>query len=112
MSRTTALSLLSVAMALAMTTWFSASAVLPELRLRWSLSSGESAWLTIAVQLGFVFGALLSAVTNLPDQVSPRLVVFGCAIGAATSLEQAASRKKMATVPTRAMLRAMESPQN
>ncbi|TMD59322.1 MAG: MFS transporter [Chloroflexi bacterium] len=83
MSRTTALSLLSVAMALAMTTWFSASAVLPELRLRWSLSSGESAWLTIAVQLGFVFGALLSAVTNLPDQVSPRLVVFGCAIGAA-----------------------------
>ena len=70
-------------MVLAMSTWFSASAVLPQLRALWSLTSGESAWLTIAVQLGFVAGALASAVTNLPDRVNARVVVFGSACGAA-----------------------------
>ena len=48
-----------------MSTWFSAAAVLPQLRAEWGLSSGESAWLTIAVQLGFVVGALGAALLNL-----------------------------------------------
>src|SRR5206468_9823331 len=37
-----------------MTTWFSASAVIPQLQDSWHLSSTTRAWLTIAVQLGFV----------------------------------------------------------
>ena len=78
-----ALWLLALAVVLAMTTWFSATAVLPALREAWELTSGEAAWLTIAVQLGFVAGALVSAVLNLPDIVSPRRVVFGSALGAA-----------------------------
>ena len=82
MPRRRALATLALAMILAMTTWFSASAVLPQLRAQWSLSAGEAAWLTIAVQLGFVAGALVSAVLNLPDQIRPQLVVFGAAIGA------------------------------
>lgn len=59
-----------------MTTWFSASAVIPQLRAAWSLSNGAAAWLTIAVQLGFVTGAVLSAALNLADLMSPRLVIL------------------------------------
>jgi MFS family permease len=79
-----ALALLATAMVLSMTTWFSASAVLPQLRTAWTLSPTEAAWLTIAVQLGFVTGALASAVTNLPDRVPARRVFFAASVGAAT----------------------------
>jgi MFS family permease len=75
--------LLAGTLVLSMTTWFSAAAVLPQLRAEWSLSSGDSAWLTIAVQLGFVTGALASAITNLPDRYSARQVVFVSSLGAA-----------------------------
>jgi MFS family permease len=77
------LGLLAAAMVLSMTTWFSASAVLPQLRTAWALSPTEAAWLTIAVQLGFVTGALVSAVTNLPDRIPARRVFFAASIGAA-----------------------------
>lgn len=62
-----ALILLSLAELLGMSLWFSASAVVPALRLEWQLSDSEASWLTIAVQLGFVFGTLLSAILNLSD---------------------------------------------
>ena len=76
---------LGLATLLAMTTWFSATAVVPQLRDAWSLSPGASAGLTLAVQLGFVFGALLSAAANLADLLPPtRLMLFG-AVGAAAS---------------------------
>jgi hypothetical protein len=51
-----------------MSTWFSAAAVLPQLRAEWDLSSGEGAWLTIAVQLGFVAGAVAAAVLNISQR--------------------------------------------
>ncbi len=70
---------------LSMSTWFSASAVLAQLRVQWTLGSGEAALLTIAVQLGFVTGALVSAITNLPDRVDPRRVFFGSCLGAAAA---------------------------
>ena len=70
-------------MVLSMSTWFSASAVLPQLRALWSLDTALSAWLTIAVQLGFVAGAIVSAVTNLPDRVDPRRVVLFSSFAAA-----------------------------
>ena len=54
-----ALALLSAAVVLAMTTWFSASAVVPQLRADWGLGATAAAWLTIAVQLGFVAGATI-----------------------------------------------------
>jgi MFS family permease len=79
-----ALALLAAAMVLSMTTWFSASAVLPQLRVAWALSSTEAALLTVAVQLGFVTGALVSAVTNLPDRIPARRVFFAASVGAAT----------------------------
>ena len=67
---------------LGMTTWFSASAVVPQLRIEWALTDGSAAWLTIAVQLGFVAGALVSSVFNLSDLMPARLLIFGGAIGA------------------------------
>jgi len=67
-----------------MSTWFSASAVIPQLRVQWDLSDSAAAWLTIAVQLGFVCGALIASLVNLSDVVSPRHVILGGAVGAAT----------------------------
>ena len=79
-----ALTLLAATLVLAMSTWFSASAVIPQLRVQWDLSDSAAAWLTIAVQLGFVFGALFSSLVNLSDIISPRHVILGGALGAAT----------------------------
>jgi MFS family permease len=78
-----ALATLAAALVLAMTTWFSASAVVPQLRADWGLSDTSAAWLTIAVQLGFVAGALVSSVLNVADVVAPRVVVLAGALGAA-----------------------------
>ena len=83
MTRNRALALLSFALVLSMTTWFSASAVVPQLRDEWGLSDSGAAWLTIAVQLGFVAGALLSSVANLADVFAPRVVILVGSLGAA-----------------------------
>jgi MFS family permease len=80
-----ALTLMAATLILSMSTWFSASAVLPQLRDVWDLSPGVSAWLTIAVQIGFVCGAVVSSLLNLPDIVAPRHVILGGAIGAAAA---------------------------
>lgn len=82
-ARSRALSLLTVTLVLSMSTWFSASAVIPQLRREWDLSTTSGAWLTIAVQVGFVIGAVISSVINLSDIFSPRLVILGGALGAA-----------------------------
>lgn len=80
-----ALAILSVTLVLSMSTWFSASAVLPQLRAAWDLSPTAAAWLTIAVQIGFVCGALSSSLLNLADLFSPRHVILGGAVGAAVA---------------------------
>lgn len=67
-----ALVLLSLAELLGMSLWFSAAAVVPALRNEWKLGDASVGWLTIAVQLGFVGGTLLSAFLNLPDVISVR----------------------------------------
>ena len=77
------IALLAVAEFLAMTLWFSATAVVPQLTEEWHLSGGEQSWLTMSVQVGFVIGALASAFLNLPDRVSlPRLVGASALAGA------------------------------
>jgi MFS family permease len=78
-----ALAWLALAEFLAMSTWFSASAVVLDLRRVWELSPAGSSMLTIAVQLGFVAGALLSATLSLADRFPPRRVVAVGALGAA-----------------------------
>jgi MFS family permease len=77
------LALLAAAQVFAMTLWFSATAVLPALQRDWSLSATGAAWLTAAVQLGFVTGALASAVLNLPDILPPRRMLWLAALAGA-----------------------------
>ncbi|MFN2510210.1 MAG: MFS transporter [Pyrinomonadaceae bacterium] len=77
------LALLSIAELLAMSLWFSGSAVVPAVRGEWNISASSAIWLTIAVQLGFVCGTLLSAFLNLPDIISTRYLVAGCAFAGA-----------------------------
>jgi MFS family permease len=81
------LALVCFALVLSMTTWFSATAVTPELILVWSLSPADAAWLTNMVQLGFVVGALGSSLVNLPDLVAPRkLMAASAALAALANL--------------------------
>ena len=78
------LALLALAELLVMALWFSGSAVLPQLTAHWRLGEGAQAWMTMSVQLGFVVGALLSAILNLADRVDARrLVACSGALGAA-----------------------------
>lgn len=77
------LALLSTAELLGMSLWFSASAVVPALRLEWNLTDSQTGWLTISVQLGFVFGTLLSAFLNLADIFRPRQLMAVCAFAGA-----------------------------
>jgi MFS family permease len=71
-----------------MAVYFSASAVVPALTRLWSLDDSGRSWLTMSVQLGFVIGALLSALTNLADILpAPRLMAFSAFLAAlATAL--------------------------
>lgn len=80
-----ALTLIAVSTLLSMSVWFSASFVVPQLREEWGLSAGGSSLLTIAVKLGFVVAAVLSAASGLADRVSPRhmMCVGGLAAAAA-----------------------------
>jgi len=80
------LGLLALAELLAMSLWFSVSAVVPALRAEWNLGESAAAWLTVAVQLGFVAGTLLSAILNLADIISARhLVAVTALLGALTN---------------------------
>ncbi|HWP44541.1 MAG TPA: MFS transporter [Blastocatellia bacterium] len=71
-----ALALVSLAVLLASSTWFSGTAAVPILRHAWGLSDSQSAWLTIAVQLGFISGTFLYSVLNLADRFNARRVFF------------------------------------
>ena len=79
--------LLAAVQWLAMALWFSASAVTTALKTQWELSPGAVSWLTISVQLGFVAGALASAILNLSDRLSPTRLLACCALlGAAFNI--------------------------
>ena len=74
------LAVLSLAELLALSLWFSASAVLPALRREWALGDAGAAGLTIAVQLGFIAGTLGAALANLPDVWPARRVMIAGAL--------------------------------
>lgn len=78
-----ALLIVSLAELGGMTLWFSGSAVLPALKASWHISESQATWLTLAVQLGFVMGTLVSAFLNLSDVINPRRVfAASCWLGA------------------------------
>lgn len=78
-----ALALLALSVLLAKGLWFSASAVVPQLTTAWELDGAAQAWMTMSVQLGFVAGALLSALLNLADRFPTRyLFAISALLGA------------------------------
>ncbi len=79
------LALVCVGIVLSMTTWFSATAITPELVRVWSLTPAETSWLTNMVQIGFVAGALGSSVVSLPDLVSLRKLMGISGLAAAAA---------------------------
>jgi MFS family permease len=87
------LGLLALAEVLGMSLWFSASAVSGQYRTLWQLTSGEAAWLTTAVQLGFVVGTGGAAILNLADVVASRWYF------AASALLGAAANAALAWAP-------------
>ena len=75
--------LIAAAQLLGMTLWFSATAAAPAIAAELSISSSGMAWLTMAVQAGFVVGTLISATLNLADVLNARrLFALGCVAGA------------------------------
>lgn len=73
-SRWKALCLISFAELFALSLWFSASAILPELKVAWSLNSITASWVTSSVQIGFIVGALISSFLGIPDRYNSRKV--------------------------------------
>lgn len=67
----------------ALAVWFSSAAILPDLDRMLDLSPTWRAAFTAAVQLGFVVGALASAVTGLADRGDPRRLFAAAATLAA-----------------------------
>ncbi len=78
-----ALVVVAASQLLVLTLWFSASAVAPQLGSEWGLTTAQTTLLTLAVQLGFVIGALVSSLMNLADLVPARLLFVLSAIVAA-----------------------------
>jgi MFS family permease len=77
------LALVALAELLGMTLWFSATAVAVPIAAEFALSSRGAAWLTMAVQAGFVSGTLASGLFNLPDRINARvLFALGALAGA------------------------------
>jgi MFS family permease len=79
--------LVSAIQVLAMSVWFATAAVVPSLVSEWRVSRGDASWLTTAVQLGFVTGALSSAAVNLADRMRiSALIAAASALAGATTL--------------------------
>lgn len=68
-----AIALLAAAQVLALSLWFSGTAVMPGLREAFALSDLGATMLTSAVQAGFILGTLISALLGLADRLDPRL---------------------------------------
>lgn len=81
--RWSALALICLGVVGVLTTWFSATAIMPELTVDWDLNPSAVGWLTNAVQLGFVTGAVGASLINLPDIVRmPRLIAASSLLAA------------------------------
>ncbi|WP_208988334.1 MFS transporter [Labrenzia sp. VG12] len=77
------LSLLMLAEIAGMSLWFMSAAILPDLTREFAISDFAQAALSSAVQIGFVVGAIVSALFGLADRFDPRRVFAICAILAA-----------------------------
>lgn len=73
------------AVVLALATWFSATAILPEMEAALGIGSATASWLANGVQIGFVAGAVVASMVNLPDIVRLERLMAASALLAAAS---------------------------
>lgn len=78
--KTRSILLLMIAEVCGMSLWFVSAAVLPGMMAEFPMSAGQQAALSTGVQGGFVLGALVLAVSGLPDRMDPRRLFAGCAV--------------------------------
>jgi MFS family permease len=94
------LAILTAGILLAEAPWFASGAVAPLLRSEWDASGLDLPLLTVAVQLGFAFGAIAIAAAGAADVLpGPRLFAVGGILAALANLGFAA----LATDPVSAL---------
>jgi MFS family permease len=71
---------LCLAVVLTLSVWFAGTAAVPDLLASGLVTPARAAWLTAAVQFGFVAGTLVSALLSLADRRDPRLLFLTCAL--------------------------------
>ncbi|QKV18378.1 MFS transporter [Oricola thermophila] len=76
------IAVLLVAECFALSLWFVSAAILPGMTAEVAISPFRQAALSSGVQLGFVVGALVSAVMGIPDRFDPRRVLGISAVAA------------------------------
>lgn len=72
--------LLGFAQVFALSVWFSASAVVPDLKANYGLSGWHASLFTSAVSVGFVLGTLISASLTLADRYPASKLFAVCAL--------------------------------
>ena len=99
------IALIILSQVLALSVWFAGAAALPGLLAAAEIGRWAQAALTSAVQIGFVAGALASALTGLPDRVDPRrLFAAGAAVAGLANLAALATEPgSLAMIATRAL---------
>lgn len=76
------MTLLVIAQMCAMSMWFTAAAIMPDMIREGGLNETRQALMTSMVQAGFVAGALAISISGLADRLDPRAIVAFCSVGA------------------------------
>lgn len=78
------LPVITIAQLLSTSLWFAVNGVLPDLQRSLGLAESALAWLTSAIQFGFIVGTLCFSLLMIADRFSMRWVFFLCAVLGAT----------------------------
>jgi MFS family permease len=84
-SKTVSMALLIVSQMCAMSLWFTAAAIMPDMIREGALDPTTQALMTSMVQAGFVAGALVISISGLADRFDPRVIAAIAALGAAAA---------------------------
>jgi len=80
-----AVAIIVIAQFLGTSLWFSANAAADDLRRAWGLTPADLGALTNAVQLGFISGTLLFALSGIADRFAASRIFTVCAVGGAAA---------------------------
>lgn len=86
-SKVFSITLLAICEIFVLGVWFSASAVVPSLRVEYGLTDSQASLLTSSVQMGFVLGTILSAILGWADRLDPiRYFMFAALLAAGANI--------------------------